>query len=374
MSFNPITIIITLLILTFIVAIHEFGHFAAAKIFKMDVKEFSIGFGKIIFQKFYRGTNYSIRLIPLGGFVELEGEHSSENPNSFRNHPYHEKLVVMVAGVFMNLVLAVVLLSGYLAATGYKFPITKLTNYDFSSVDSQAVYSPITIVDVAEASPVKGLLSAGDIIVKANGIAFAKYEEFFSILENNQGKSIPITLVNIDTFETQEIRVEVPFKAENGSILQVSLNSSDQPAYFLKYKPTVISGFAMTYDIFVYQIKALGGIFRNAFSSGNYNEVAKSVGGIVQVAGTVNSIVNISDYSFLVALTAFISISLAFFNILPIPALDGGQVLIITIEKFIKRKLSDKTVGIITTIGFSLLILLAVIVTFKDVIQLVAEN
>jgi len=138
----------------------------------------------------------------------------------------------------------------------------------------------------------------------------------------------------------------------------------------LKYKANILSGAAMTYDIFFYQIKALGDIFSNAFSSGNYQQVSNSVGGIVQVAGTVNSVVALNEYSFLVALTAFISISLAFFNILPIPALDGGHILIITIEKLTRRKLSDKVVNAVTTAGFALMILLFIVVTFKDVLQL----
>jgi len=370
MTFNPITIIITLVVLTIIVAIHELGHFGAAKFFKMEVREFSIGFGKILFRKFYKGTNYSIRLIPLGGFVELEGELNSVNSNSFRNRPYYQKVIVLSAGVFMNIVLAFVLLSGYLASTDYKFPINKLTDFQFTNVESQEVYSPVTITSIKDESPVKGILNVGDIVVQINDQSFKDYNEFFATLEANQGEEIALKLVNIDTFETKDINLIVPFKNQDGGILQVTLFPSNQLTYFLKYKPTIISGAAMTYDIFFYQIKALGGIFKNAFSSGNYTQVSQSVGGIVQVAGTINDVVALNQYSFLVALTAFISISLAFFNILPIPALDGGHIMIITIEQLIRRKLSDKWVNIITTAGFVLMGLLFVVVTFKDILQL----
>ena len=370
MNFNPVSIVVTLVVLTIIVAVHEFGHFAAAKLFKMDVREFSIGFGKVLFQKFYKGTNYAYRLFPLGGFVELEGELDSISPNSFRNRPYHQKVIVLSAGVIMNLVLAFVLLAGYLSATGYKFPIPKLTDYNFSNVETQNVYAPVTITSIDEQSPVKGIFKVGDTIVQVDGKNFASYTEFFKILEESQGKQVSVTLLDIETFSTIDINLTVPQKSENGGILQVNLYPSDQPTYFLKYKANILSGAAMTYDIFFYQIKALGDIFSNAFSSGNYQQVSNSVGGIVQVAGTVNSVVALNEYSFLVALTAFISISLAFFNILPIPALDGGHILIITIEKLTRRKLSDKVVNAVTTAGFALMILLFIVVTFKDVLQL----
>jgi len=186
-----------------------------------------------------------------------------------------------------------------------------------------------------------------------------------------QGKEATFTLINLDTYETSNIDFTVPIKSDNGGILQVTLYPSNQPTYFSKYKSDILSGVSMTYDIFVYQIKALGNIFSNAFSIGNYQEVSNSVGGIVQVAGTVNSAVALNEYTFLVALTAFISISLAFFNILPIPALDGGHILIITIEKLTKRKLSDRVINFITTAGFGFMIILFVLVTFKDVLQLV---
>lgn len=371
MTFNPISILVTLIVLTIIVAIHEFGHFSAAKFFKMEVKEFSIGFGKVLFKKFYKGTNYTFRLFPLGGFVELEGELDSSNPNNFRNRPYYQKVVVLSAGVIMNMVLAVVLLTGYLAITDYKFPIAKLTDYSFTNVQSQSVYAPVTITSISEDSPVKGIFKIGDSIVQINGKSFDSYNEFFQNLESLQGKEATFTLINLDTYETSNIDFTVPIKSDNGGILQVTLYPSNQPTYFLKYKSDILSGVSMTYDIFVYQIKALGNIFSNAFSSGNYQEVSNSVGGIVQVAGTVNSAVALNEYSFLVALTAFISISLAFFNILPIPALDGGHILIITIEKLTKRKLSDRVINFITTAGFGFMIILFVLVTFKDVLQLV---
>lgn len=371
MSFNPLSIIVTLLVLTLIVAVHEFGHFITAKFFKMDVKEFAIGMGKVIWKKHYKGTNYAIRLLPIGGFVELEGETSTSNPNSFRNRPYYQKVIVLSAGVIMNMVLAFILLAGYLSANSYRFPITKLVDYQFTNVESQEVYTPITVVNVAEDSPVKDSFASGDVIVELNGYAFKNYDDFFKKLEEVQGKEASFTLIDLNTFLTREVQLVVPFKSENGAILHINLDTPDQEAYFIKYKPSIVSGAAMTYDIFVYQIRALGGIFSNAFKSGNYTEVSQSVGGIVQVAGTVNTLVVLSDYSFLVALIAFISISLAFFNILPIPALDGGHILIITIERITGRRLSDKAIGIITTAGFALLILLAILVTFKDIVQII---
>ena len=92
-----LTIIFFIVIISAVVSIHEFGHFITAKFFKMTVNEFAVGFGKTLISKNYKGTKYAIRMIPFGGFVELQGENDTKDPNSFRNRPFYQKFVVLVA-------------------------------------------------------------------------------------------------------------------------------------------------------------------------------------------------------------------------------------------------------------------------------------
>ena len=146
------TILSTLLLLTILVFIHELGHFLAAKLFKANVKEFAIGFGKRIVSKKYKGTIYSIRILPLGGFVDLEGEVDSNTTNSFRNKRAYQKIIILAAGVFMNVIFAFFALGLFLSSNSYKFTIPSLTNYSFSNTSNQLelyLYYPHTSAYVA---------------------------------------------------------------------------------------------------------------------------------------------------------------------------------------------------------------------------------
>lgn len=363
-------IILTLLILTIIVFVHELGHFLTAKFFKMTVNEFSIGFGKVLFKKHYKGTDYKIRLLPIGGFVDLEGEKDTTSKNSFRNRPYHQKFVVLIAGVVMNVILAIVLLAIFLSANGYKFAIANITPYEFNNTESVYNYSPATIVSISEDSKVVDYLEKGENIVEIDNQKFEDVNEFIDILKTREGLETEFKFIDIETFDTYTKTFDVPLKNSNGSILNAELSGGLGSVYFIKYNSNVTSGVSMSYDVFVYQIKALGSIVGNAFSSGDYTEVSKNVGGVVLVADTVNTVLSINDLSFLVAFTAFISLSLAFFNILPIPALDGGHILIMTLEKIFRRKFPDRVVNYITLVGFVILMGFGILVTFKDLIQI----
>ncbi len=363
-------IVITLLILTIIVFVHELGHFLTAKYFKMTVREFSIGFGKVLFKKHYKGTDYKIRLLPIGGFVDLEGETESTSKNSFRNRPYFQKFIVLIAGVVMNLILAVILLAIFLSVNGYKFAIANITDYEFNNTEYVYTYAPATIVAINEDSRVKDYIKERESIVEINNVSFNDVDEFITILQTRQGLETEFKFIDIETFDVYTKTFVVPIKNEEGSILSAELSGGLGDVYFIKYNSNVTSGVSMSYDVFVYQIKALGTVINNAINSGDYTEVSKNVGGVVLVADTVNTVLSINDLSFLVAFTAFISLSLAFFNILPIPALDGGHILIMTLEKISRRKFSDRLVNYITLGGFILLMGFGLLVTFKDLIQI----
>ena len=110
-----ITLVAFFVLISLLVFVHELGHFLAAKFFKVYVREFAIGFGKTVWSKQWRGTKYAVRLVPLGGFVELEGEVSTtDNPNAFRNKRAYQKIIILMAGVFMNIAFASILFAIFL--------------------------------------------------------------------------------------------------------------------------------------------------------------------------------------------------------------------------------------------------------------------
>lgn len=365
-----LTILFFIIIISVVVSIHELGHFSVAKFFKMTVNEFAVGFGKILVSKKYKGTRYSIRMIPFGGFVELEGEVKSDDPNSFRNRPFHQKLLVLVAGVVMNMILAVVLLSFHLATNNYIFLSPNLTDYSFNNTISQDTFTPIGITNVDPSGRSAGKLESGESIVKINNIAFTSYEDFSKILKENQGKEVTFTLLNPDTFDTYTKSFELGQAKENGAILDTNLYPSSSPIYLVKYNKNISAGVSMTYDVFVYQAKAIGALIQKGASSGNYSELSQSVGGLPRITDEISTAVQFNAVSYLIPLTAFISISLAFFNILPFPALDGGQIAIAFIEKLRRKKISDELLNKINLGGFVFLIGLGILINLKDVIQL----
>jgi len=371
-----LTIFIFILIISSLVLVHEFGHFIAAKIFNIPVQEFAIGFGKSIYSRKYKDTVYKINILPLGGYVNLEGETDSHKFGGFRDKPFFVKFVVLTAGVLMNLVFASVLLNVFLILNNCQFnSIPKLVNYDFSNVEKQIEALPLRIIDVQKGSNADGILESSELIISLNNNYYSSFSEFKNLLLQNIGKEVSIGLIKLDTFE---IYTKLLFldkeKIINDGVLGVKFSSNntlvDNQIFLLKYPANVLSGFNLTLDIFVFQAKALWSIFSNAFQTGEFTEVTDAVGGLPAITNQVNQIVTFRIFEVLIPFTAFISISLAFINILPIPALDGGQLLIYSIEALIRKKIPDKVINYINLSGFVFLLFLGLLINIKDIIRL----
>ena len=372
-----LTIVTTLLLITLLVFIHELGHFLAAKFFKTDVKEFAIGFGKRLVSREYKGTVYSIRMFPLGGFVELEGENKSISPNSFRNKRAYQKIIILSAGVIMNLLLATVAMTIFLATNNYQFTIPALTEYNFRNTETSVRAFPLMVTEVAEDGNSVGQLNEGDSIIGINNSRFDNYGEFKKLLEDNQGKLVNFEFLDLREFSTYSREIKVGFKDEEGAILNVGLfelnrtsSSISYPAFFLQYPRNLSSGVFLTADLTLYIPKALGEIIGNSFRTGNFSELGNSVGSPLQIVDNSNQIIQAGAFQAFIPLAGLLSISLAIFNILPFPALDGGQIVVVLIEKITRRKIPDATLEKINMFGFIFLMGLGILLIFKDFLQL----
>lgn len=372
-----LTIVLTLLLITVLVFVHELGHFMAAKFFKVDVKEFAIGFGKKVASRKYRGTVYAIRLFPLGGFVDLEGETKSTSANSFRNIAPYKKVIILSAGVIMNLIFAAVAMTVFLASNNYQFVIPALTEYNFHNTLVQVEAYPLMVTEVSEEGNSYGQLEEGDVIIGIDGVRFSSYQEFQELLKQNQGETVVLEFMNLDTFETSTQEVNIGYADEEGAILNVSLvelNRSSAsvayPAYYLKYPSNLTAGTSLTLDLCLYIPKSLVSIISNSFKTGDFSELGNSVGGPLQIVDQSNTIVQSGLFSAFVPLAALLSISLAIFNILPFPALDGGQIVVVLLETATRRKVPDSVLEKINMVGLIMLFSFAAIITFKDFLQL----
>lgn len=364
-----ITIVALLLLISILVFVHELGHFLAAKLQGIPVKEFAIGFGRKLFS-FERGeTTYALRIFPLGGFVQLEGEETGE----FRNRPAYQKLIVMLAGVFMNIIFAMLLLGLYLPKLEYIFSLPAIVEFDFTNVDIQEKAFPLTAVEILDYSAAKGDIEVGETIIGVNGTRFNSFNEFKELLDKNQGTDAEFELIDLSTLETSTKEVTIGIPAEDKGTLGVVFDGGfaevGQAGYFIKYKPTFLSGVSLTYDIARFQLKAIGSLLSTSFQSGDFTEVGENVGGLPAISSQVSQVVSLGDLSFLIPLAAIISISLAIFNILPLPALDGGQSLIVVIETIFRRKVPDHIISKINLAGFVFLISLALLINVKDLFQ-----
>lgn len=329
-------IILAILAFGVLIIVHELGHFTLAKLNGVRVEEFSIGMGPNIFSKQGKETKYSLRLFPIGGYVKMMGEEETvEDERSFSAKPPLRRISIIIAGVFMNYVLAILIFTFYIHTHGY--------------VNT-------TPVKVVPASPAyeAGLL-AGDKILKVNDLRAFSYDNIQAGIALSYGNQINMSIER--NGEKKDIAV-TPRKNENGQ-LQIGLNFSgvENPGIGESFKQS----FNKTASLVSQTFKGLEMIF-----TGKAN-LKTDVGGPITIIKMSTKTAEAGIWP-LLYFTGFLSVNLAVFNLLPFPALDGGWCVILLIEFITRRKIPDKIVGVLNYIGFAVLIGLMILVTIKDVL------
>lgn len=333
-----LTAILFIITLGILIAVHEFGHFIAAKTFKLRVDEFAFGFPPKLLSKTWRGTKYILNLLPFGGYVKIYGENApGKDPNedptrSYYAQPAWKRFTIIVAGVVMNFLI------GWIAFAIFVF---------FAGIP-QAVY----VERALPGSPAEQLgLVKGD---KIEG--FKNVPEFIQFVERNAGQEIKINGKLIIP------RLDPP---ANEGRLGVVLRNGDFDRYNIF--TSIYYGFTDAVQTAAAIIQSLANLVAGAFSGGG--EVLKTLTGPVGIVGEIGSISKNGALA-IIQFLGLISINLAVFNLLPIPALDGGRLLFIIIEKIIGRRMNVQHEAIANLIGFSFLIILAITVTINDIYKL----
>lgn len=368
-----LSLVVFIIIIAILVAVHEVGHFIAAKLVGIKVNEFAIGFGKTLFSRQYGETLYRINLIPLGGFVSLEGEVGSENDEasagrSYQDKPWLAKVFVLTAGVGMNMVLAFFVFFFYLQIVGFSVRLPVVTDYEFIGVDEYTM--SFAVSEVLEGSPAQGKLFAGDLINTINGEDLTSSDGFLALLQEYAGTTAEVAFTRIkESGEVNEqvILIDLPVpETENGPILKVRF----YPYLFtLEYDQNFSAAISHSFNMLGYQLKYLGEQIQISVDQRNAGIVGEQVGSIVAVGVVINDLVDSQQFQELLNLTGLISLSLALVNILPIPALDGGHVVLVTIEAITRRKVPSRIADRINKVGFILLLMLGLLIIFKDVVQ-----
>ena len=342
---------IAVIILVFfsIIIIHELGHFAAARIFGMNVDEFTIGMGPRLFKVQGKKTLFSFRLLPIGGAVQLGEDFESDDPNAFRNKPVWQRMIVIVAGAFMNLVLGLVVCI-VSVSLGEKIATTQVSSFYDYSVSSEK-------------------LVIGDEIVKVNDMSIWTTMDISYCFQNTAAKASEND--SKVYFDMEVIRNGERIKLED---VPFALNTSED-----RTAGIIIDFTVQPAD------KTVGAVLSAAFKTaltegrliwitlfdlitGTYgiNDLSGPVG-VVSTMSTAYSVMSIDEFLILVA---FITINIGIMNLLPIPALDGARFIFLLIEAIRGKPIPAEKEGIVHFIGFALLMLLMLIVTFNDIARL----
>jgi regulator of sigma E protease len=389
------TLLIFLLILSALVLIHEAGHFFAARKFNIKVEEFGFGIPPRAWGKKIGETIYSINWLPIGGFVKLFGEDEAgagrvttknkdqrskikDTQRAFYARSVWQRGIVVVAGVFMNVILAFAIFYGFLGLSNFKTELPLLfDDYNFIGVN-QTTKEEIYINDVAKNSPAeKAGIEPYDKVVSINGEEITEVETFTEEIRENRGKEVALVWEDPETGEKSSGTIVPRLNPPKG---QGALGISFAPVKtaILHYETAVqklFSGISHTINTTLYSLDILGKLIAQSFSQRSAAPIGGAVAGPVGVFKVVEicgeSLDTRQQAMCYLNIAGLLSASLALFNILPIPALDGGRLFFILIEGITKRKVNPKYEAIAHTIGMAVLITLIILITFKDIFQFI---
>ncbi len=345
-------IVFGILLFSLLIFVHELGHFVAAKLSGVQVNEFSMFMGPAIFKKKKGDTLYTIRCIPIGGYCAMEGEDSdSDNPRAFGKAAWWKRLIILVAGSFMNFVIGVVLVAIVLSCD---------KTYVSTELDS-----------VEQWSTLGGQygLQAGDRIIELDGKKISIYEDFaldtmllpdgaYDIVVERDGKRIELE--------------DVPMQRQ----LVKDKNGNESRLYGIAFKRQSTTAASVVQRIFPTTFNYVKSVIVSLKMLVTGQVGIQDMSGPVGIVQIMSDTVEYSETAALAILNmlsigAFIAVNLAVMNLLPIPALDGGRVvgllLITAIECVTRKKVNPKIEGYIHGVGMMLLLALMALIMFKDI-------
>lgn len=337
-----ISIVSAVLIFCVIVIVHEFGHFIVARKCGIDVQEFAIGMGPVIYKKQGKNTLFTIRLLPLGGFCSMGEDEESEDENSFRKKPVGKRIAVIAAGAVMNLIL------GFIIALIIFLVSGKLTT---------------TII--AEVTPGSGCEAAGmtqgDRIVKVNGLHIFTANDIIYQLRNDEDGVLDFVIERSgEKISLDGVKFGLTIDEETGT----RVLNYDFKVYLKDITPAELLPAAA--NKFMYYSRLILMSLRDLIS-GKYglNNLQGPVGIVTVISESAQE--SGFDIGYLLDIAMLISVNVGIFNLLPLPALDGGRLVFLIIEAIRRKPMKAETEGMVHFVGFALLMILMIIVTFNDV-------
>lgn len=366
------SIILFIVILAVLILVHEFGHFIVAKRSGIRVDEFGVGFPPKIFGKKIGETEYTLNLFPIGGFVKIFGETPDEDSinghdskRSFVNKSKYIQAKVLVAGVFFNMLFAWLLLSvgfmvGLPPALSSTIKVDTPNNISLK-VAEVSPGSPAEKAGLKIGDTILSIGSSDSVVLKPSAFDVQKF------IAGNSKKNIDITFKRgLLPQKTVVVSPTDTIAGVSGPAIGIGMDSVGKLK--LPIHLALWEGAKLTANITELTFFGLMAFFGNLFSgNADFSSVAGPVG-IIKIIGDASQ----SGLVYLLYLTALISVNLAIINLIPFPALDGGRLLFLFIEKIKGSQIKPKIANTINAIGFALLILLMVVITYSDIIKLFA--
>lgn len=346
-----LTIVVLAIVFGVLIFVHELGHFLVAKKSGVKVKQFALGFGPKIFGIKRGGTLYRLNILPWGGYVHMlgEGEEKTDDIYAVDNRPIYQQILISLAGVLLNFLFAVLLLW-----IGYVVGMPPLT-LDAEKLTGQKNEQVIIVDTLKDSAAEKAGLKAGDIVE-----GFSGSQALSDFTKSHQGETIVFNLKRGTEKFSREIVLsgaDAPLGVEASQFTIVKLN------IFQGFVAAWQDAWGLTKLI----TKFAGQFFKNIFVHGQVAEGASGpVGTYSYFAAAIKA-----GWIYVLQLTILLSLNFAVFNFLPLPALDGGHLLFLILRGIFGKKIIKQEVeNLIHTIGFGLLILLMIFITYRDIIRL----
>ncbi|MFA5776300.1 MAG: M50 family metallopeptidase [Patescibacteria group bacterium] len=375
-----ITLIVFILILSLLVLIHELGHFFVARKMGVRVEEFGFGIPPRVWGKKIGDTVYSINALPFGGFVKVAGEDENgvfdkNDMGNFANINPWKRILILVAGVTMNLVLAVSVFYIFFGINNFKTSSLPLL-YDYDFKYGRVIKNSTVVFGFEDGSAAKTAgVGLGESITEINGKRVFNVFDVRYQVKDKAGKEIWVKLLDTKKIKPaiREVKI-VPTVDSNGNgFLGVALATSVSIDYGSSLVSKITSGFQHSLNILGYSLSTFSQLVSSSIAQKSVEPVSAGVSGPVGIFAVVGIILNYKGLDAVLGLLDFIailSLSLAFINILPIPALDGGRAVFVLFEALTRKKVSPKFEAGLHKWGMVGLLALTVVVTAKDVVNL----
>ena len=369
-----------ILCLFFLILFHEFGHFLAAKLFGVKVESFSVGFGPILLHKTFKGTDYRLSLFPLGGYCGMKGEKDfktaieehlpeikAEKDSLYGVHPL-KRAAIGFAGPFFNFIFAIIALS-----------LINLIGYTYYTYSNRIILADELYAEQFAENPSAaklGGLQTGDLIIEINGKEITDFSEIIEEVSIRPDEDLEIKVDRNGEILSYTIHTQMD-KSQGSGKLGVAADTSEK---LTKHTPkynifTAFGrGFLDTIDMLVLTVKSIGILFKGI-------DLQNAVSGPARVTEMLGSTVKDGfeasariGFVSMFNLMAVISISLFFMNLLPIPVLDGGLILIALIEAVSRKKLNPRIQYYVQFIGLAFIIFLFIIGTYSDISYFIKQG